>query len=241
MDCGRWRPTTRGLHGTSPGGSGFRVPTWVIGPGHAIIHHVMNSEERTCYACGRAIAEHEDPLFYGKSSKGPVWVCSTNCRKKAIRTALRQVRCAVCSAPVQQSPGPGRPTAYCSKTCAKARERQLARAMRDLARNSTADSSAKLDELIADAGLLASFWRGELETKPTGEIDARARRALSARINDLHARLRGAIRYEHYAHLDEVRRREAERAARAAEQAAKEDAKWRAGLTATMGSTEEDG
>lgn len=195
--------------------------------------------------CDSAVAGFFEVLPGRDGSRPPgarQW-CSNAHREQDIMEDLRRPKCAVCGKPLEtvKTNTAGRPRVYCGSTCQSAREKQLARALKDLAREVMPEDGdgerllAKVRSALYDAETLRAFWNGRWGVKPTVSPSPRARQALADRITALGEQKRIALLLKDQQIRDRVRAQEDSKLRAHRQQQAAEDARWRDELVKGLG------
>jgi hypothetical protein len=194
--------------------------------------------------CNSAAAGYFEaiPDRNGIRPAGREW-CSPFHREADIVDDLRKPHCPVCGK-VVDSPKEslvGRPKVYCGRDCQSAREKQLARALKDLAREVMPEDVdgerllMKVRAAIYDAEILWDFWRGAWGVKPTVPPSPRARQALADRVTALGERKRVAVQLKDSQLREQARVKEDRQLRAHRERQAAEDRKWRDELVKGLG------
>jgi hypothetical protein len=122
--------------------------------------------------------------------------CSGRCLSAALAAGRARATCGVCGRswnrqpgePGGDRPGPGRPPAYCSASCRKVHERDIAKALRDLARDRDPVKIDAVEAALALALTLAKHWDTTAGPAALRPPSPRARVALANRIHRLSER-----------------------------------------------------
>lgn len=171
--------------------------------------------------------------------------CSARHNERDVFRKLTRPLCPQCRKKFERGAGAGRPAIYCSAACKSARERAIARATRDLARDSMKGDPR---ELLRDAELLRSWWyppvtgtysryaeeleerfwpRGSRPAATTAPPDQRVRRALMERINRLRELVRQEEQREQEAAAQAERKRQEQERVKQEQAEQEQDRAWR--------------